>query len=94
MGLVAQRVSDRRLLRLIRGFLTAGVMAQGLVGPTDERTPQGARCRPCCRIWCLTCWIRNWSDAVTASCAEPVLGPRNTRPRGPTTAIYAQPPGR
>jgi len=41
MGLVAKRVSDRRLLRLIRGFLTAGVLAQGLVGPTDEGTPQG-----------------------------------------------------
>jgi RNA-directed DNA polymerase len=41
MGLVAKRVSDRRLLRRIRGFLTAGVLAQGLVGPTDEGTPQG-----------------------------------------------------
>src|SRR5207245_2114391 len=46
MGLVAQRVSDRRRLRLIRGFLTAGVMAQGLVGPTDEGTPQGGPLTP------------------------------------------------
>ena len=46
MGLVAKRVSDRRLLRLIRGFLTAGVMAQGLVGPTDEGTPQGGPLSP------------------------------------------------
>ena len=46
MGLVAQRVSDRRRLRLIRGFLTAGVMAQGLVGPTDEGTPQGGPLSP------------------------------------------------
>src|SRR5712671_1898233 len=46
IGLVAKRVSDRRLLRLIRGFLTAGVLAQGLVGPTDEGTPQGGPLSP------------------------------------------------
>jgi RNA-directed DNA polymerase len=39
MGLVAKRVGDRRLLRLIRGFLNAGVLAEGLVGPTDEGVP-------------------------------------------------------
>jgi RNA-directed DNA polymerase len=48
MGLVAKRVTDKRILKLIRGFLTAGVLIDGLVGPTEEGTPQG---RPhCCRI--------------------------------------------
>ena len=37
VGLVAKRVADKRLLRLIRGFLSAG----GLVGPSTEGTPQG-----------------------------------------------------
>jgi RNA-directed DNA polymerase len=46
MGLVAKRVHDRRLLRLIRGFLTAGVLAGGLVGPTDEGTPQAGPLSP------------------------------------------------
>jgi RNA-directed DNA polymerase len=46
MGLVAKRVNDRRILRLIRGFLTAGVLADGLVGPTDEGTPQGGPLSP------------------------------------------------
>lgn len=46
MGLVAKRVSDRRILQLIRGFLTAGVLADGLVGPTDEGTPQGGPLSP------------------------------------------------
>src|SRR5713226_3479627 len=41
MGLVAKRVADKRVLKLIRGFLTAGVLMDGLVGPTEEGTPQG-----------------------------------------------------
>ena len=36
MGLVAKRVADKRILKLIRGFLTAGVLTDGLVGPTEE----------------------------------------------------------
>ena len=39
MGLVAKRVADKRILKLIR-FLTCGVLADGLVGPTDEGTPR------------------------------------------------------
>src|SRR5215216_1053079 len=46
MGLVAQRVSDKPLLRLIRGYLTAGVLVDGLVGPTDEGVPQGGPLSP------------------------------------------------
>jgi RNA-directed DNA polymerase len=46
MGLVAKRVTDLRLPRLIRGFLTAGVLEAGLVGPTDEGTPQGGPLSP------------------------------------------------
>jgi RNA-directed DNA polymerase len=46
MGLVAQRVADKRLLKLIRGYLTAGVLENGLVGPTDEGVPQGGPLSP------------------------------------------------
>jgi RNA-directed DNA polymerase len=46
MGLVAKRVDDPRILKLIRGFLTCGVLADGLVGPTDEGTPQGGPLSP------------------------------------------------
>ena len=46
MGLVAKRVADKRLLSLIRGFLTAGVLDGGLVGPTTEGTPQGGPLSP------------------------------------------------
>ena len=46
MGRVAKRVSDKRMLRLIRAFLNAGVMENGLVGSTDEGTPQGGPLSP------------------------------------------------
>jgi len=46
MGAVAKRVADVRLRRLIRACLNAGVMAQGLVSPTDEGTPQGGPLSP------------------------------------------------
>ena len=46
MGLVAKRVADKRLLKLIRGFLTAGVLDGGLVSRTEEGTPQGGPLSP------------------------------------------------
>jgi RNA-directed DNA polymerase len=46
MARIANRVSDKRLLKLIRAFLTAGVMEGGLVRPVDEGTPQGGPLSP------------------------------------------------
>lgn len=46
LGRLAQRVKDRRVLKLIRAFLNAGVMEQGLVSPTTEGTPQGGPLSP------------------------------------------------
>ena len=46
MAKLAERVSDKRLLKLIRALLTAGVMENGLVGPVDEGTPQGGPLSP------------------------------------------------
>jgi RNA-directed DNA polymerase len=43
---VAERVSDQRMLKLIRAFLRAGVMENGLVSPVDEGTPQGGPLSP------------------------------------------------
>jgi RNA-directed DNA polymerase len=46
MSRLARRVTDRRVLRIIRAYLNAGVMAEGLVHPTDEGTPQGGPLSP------------------------------------------------
>ena len=46
MGRVAQRVGDTRLLKLIRAFLNAVVMENGLVSPSVEGTPQGGPLLP------------------------------------------------
>jgi RNA-directed DNA polymerase len=46
MAKIAERVGDKRLLKLIRAFLTAGVLEGGLVNPVDEGTPQGGPLSP------------------------------------------------
>ncbi|AXV27997.1 Retron-type RNA-directed DNA polymerase (plasmid) [Escherichia coli] len=46
MSRIAKRVSDKRVLSLIRGYLNAGVMEAGLVMPVTEGTPQGGPLSP------------------------------------------------
>src|SRR5438128_2086536 len=46
MGAIAKRVEDKRLLKLIRAFLNAGVMEGGWVSPSVEGTPQGGPISP------------------------------------------------
>ena len=46
MARVARKITDKRVLKLIRGFLNAGVMENGLVSPTKEGTPQGGPLSP------------------------------------------------
>ncbi|HWZ81215.1 MAG TPA: reverse transcriptase domain-containing protein [Terriglobales bacterium] len=46
LAAVAERVADKRMLKLIRAFLKAGVMEDGLVSAVDEGTPQGGPLSP------------------------------------------------
>src|ERR1700680_4121659 len=46
MGQIAKRVADKRLLKLIRAILNAGVMENGLEQPSEEGTPQGGPLSP------------------------------------------------
>src|SRR5262249_59918776 len=46
MARVARRVHDRRLLRLIRRYLEAGIMVDGVKQGVEEGTPQGSPLSP------------------------------------------------
>jgi RNA-directed DNA polymerase len=46
MNLLARRVGDKRVLKLVRGYLNAGVLENGLVKAVGEGTPQGGPLSP------------------------------------------------
>ncbi len=46
MGRLASMIADRRVLQLIRRYLEAGMMADGVVSPRREGTPQGGPLSP------------------------------------------------
>ena len=46
MSLIARSISDKKLLKLIRSFLNAGMMQNGLMSKRDLGTPQGGPLSP------------------------------------------------
>lgn len=46
MGRLAKKIEDKRMLKILRGFLNAGVMLNGVVIDQDEGTPQGGPLSP------------------------------------------------
>ncbi|MBS2005157.1 MAG: group II intron reverse transcriptase/maturase [Cyanobacteria bacterium SZAS LIN-5] len=46
MGRLAARITDKRVLKLIRAFLNSGMMEDGLMSPTEEGVPQGGPLSP------------------------------------------------
>jgi len=67
MARLARRIGDKRLLRIIRRFLEAGMMQGGVCIERHEGTPQGGALSRCSPIFCSMTWTRSWNGAVTAS---------------------------
>jgi group II intron reverse transcriptase/maturase len=64
MRFVGHRVGDQRVLRLIRGWLTAGVVEDGVRQPATKGTPQGAVISPLLANiylhYAYDLWVERW----------------------------------
>lgn len=50
ISIIREKINDKVTLHLIRSFLKAGVMEDGLVSPTEEGVPQGGPLSPVCSL--------------------------------------------
>src|SRR5262247_2663051 len=86
MAAAAARVSDRRVLRLIRGYLTAGVLDGGLFEESREGRRKAVRSRPCSRTSSWMNWIASSIVAATDLCGTRMTVTSTSaakRPAGP-----------
>ena len=72
MRFVEHRIGDRRVLRLIRKWLTAGVVEDGVRQPAAKGTPQGAVISPPAFAGAGYCW--RTSTFITSTIFGPFSG--------------------
>jgi RNA-directed DNA polymerase len=69
MGKLAQKIEDAHVLKLIRRYLEAGMMQEGLTSPRAEGAPQGGPLSPLLsNIVLYSSWTGNWNGAFHAFC--------------------------
>jgi RNA-directed DNA polymerase len=65
---IEHRIGDRRVIRLIRKWLVAGVLEEGRRIETVEGTPQGAVISPLLANvylhYVYDLWVRQWRNAM------------------------------
>lgn len=81
MSRVARRIEDKRLLHLIRRYLTAGMMEGGVTSPRSEGPPQGSPLSPLLSNILLDDLDKELEKRATDSPATPMM-------RTSTFAVY------
>jgi hypothetical protein len=59
MSQLAKRIADKRVLKLIRAYLRAGILENGLVTVPTEGTPQGGPFTPPTMLQTFLLWARS-----------------------------------
>ena len=93
LTLVAQRISDGRVLRLIERMLKAGVLAEGQRFPTEQGTPQGGVVSPLLSNILLTPFDREMRRrGISADAVRRRLGGHLSHSGGSARGSWPRPP--
>ena len=82
MGRWLNGSTTRGCCKLIRAYLKAGVMENGLVGPREEGTPQGGPLSPLLATSCWMSWIESWSAGDSVSSGTRTTATSTCAPAG------------